>query len=154
MSAVVDLQLATENTSCPDQHLCQQVIQQVLDTLGITDSKECTIRIVDKQESAQLNEQYRGIKGATNVLTFVFESPVEIDIDLLGDLVICAPLVIEQAKRQNKTELMHWSHLIVHGCLHLFGYDHIGDSDAQIMEDLECQIMQNLGYANPYIVHD
>ena len=154
MNAVVDLQLAMENTNCPDVRQCEKIVQQVLDIVGIAESKECTIRIVDKEESALLNEQYRGIKGATNVLSFAFESPVEMAIDLMGDLVICDPLVIEQAKQQNKSELMHWTHLIVHGCLHLLGYDHIDDNDAEEMEKLECQIMEKMGYSNPYIMFD
>jgi len=150
MNIIVDLQIMVENICCPDLFQCEQAIQQVFDTLEIAESKECTIRIVDYQESAELNEQYRDKQGATNVLSFPFESPVEIEIDLLGDLVICAPLVIEEANQQNKTLTMHWSHLIVHGCLHLLGYDHIDDEDAREMEALECQIMKKLGFPDPY----
>ena len=150
MKAIVDLQLATPNIEYPDLQLCEQVVLEVLNAVGVTDSKECTIRIVDKQESAALNGQYRGKQGATNILSFPFESPVEIDIDLLGDLVICAPLVIEEALQQNKTPAMHWTHLIIHGCLHLLGYDHIADEDAKEMEKLECLVMSKLRYSDPY----
>jgi len=134
MNIIVDLQIMVENICCPDLFQCEQAIQQVFDTL----------------ESAELKAQYRDKQGATNVLSFPFESPVEIEIDLLGDLVICAPLVIEEANQQNKTLTMHWSHLIAHGCLHLLGYDHIDDEDAREMEALECQIMKKLGFPDPY----
>lgn len=154
MAAIVDLQLACKGFECPDQGQCAKIIQQVLEAVGITDTKECTIRIVELKESSELNEQYRGKTGATNVLSFPFESPIAIDIDLLGDLVICAPLVIEQAKQQNKTVTMHWTHLIVHGCLHLLGYDHETDADVNNMEMIECEIMNKLGYSDPYKLID
>ena len=116
------------------------------------------IRVVDKEESASLNEQYRNKQGATNVLSFTFESPVDIDLemetDLLGDLVICAPLVTEQAMEQNKTIEMHWTHLIVHGILHLLGYDHLNETDSDEMESLERKIMTKLGYSDPYRMID
>jgi len=154
MNAIVDLQLACTDCEHPEQQQCQQAIQQVFNSVGITDTKECTIRIVDKDESAELNRQYRGKTGPTNVLSFPFESPAEIELNLLGDLVICAPLVIEQAETQNKSPQMHWTHLIVHGCLHLLGYDHINDIDAMEMEKLECQILAEMGYPDPYKVID
>ena len=150
MNAIVDLQIADENSSCPSQKQCEQVLQMVLDTLGITESKECTIRVVGEKESAELNEQYRGKEGATNVLSFRFDSPIDIEVDLLGDLIICSPIVVEQAKAQHKSEAMHWHHLIVHGCLHLLGYDHLDDADSDKMEALECEIMMKLGYSDPY----
>ena len=152
MEAIVDLQLMIEDSQCPDQHQCEQIILRVLKAADILETKECTIRVVDRAESAALNEQYREKQGATNVLSFPFQAPAEIDIDLLGDLVICAPLVIEEAKEQNKTIDMHWNHLIVHGCLHLLGYDHINDADADKMEELERQIMKKLGYSDPYMM--
>ena len=154
MAAIVDLQLACKGFECPDRGQCEKIIQQVLEAVGITDTKECTVRIVELKESSELNEQYRGKTGATNVLSFPFESPIAIDIDLLGDLVICAPLVIEQAKQQNKSESMHWTHLIVHGSLHLLGYDHETDADANNMEMIECEVMNKLGYSNPYKLID
>jgi len=154
MKAIVDLQLICDGYQHPDVQQCQQIIQEVFTGVGITETKECTIRIVDREESAELNQQYRNITGATNVLSFPFESPMEVEINLLGDLVICAPLVIAQAKVQNKTPIMHWTHLIVHGCLHLLGYDHENDDEAEEMEDLERQIMANMGYADPYQMID
>ena len=154
MTVVVDLQLSDNNLNSPTQIECEKIVQSVMDALKINDSKECTIRVVGREESATLNEQYRNKEGATNVLSFAFESPVDInlqmEIDLLGDLVICAPLVADQASEQNKTIEMHWTHLIVHGILHLLGYDHLNEVDSDVMETLECKIMSNLGYPDPY----
>ena len=150
MKALVDLQLAVDNIDHPDLTLCEQIIQQVLAAVGISESKECTIRIVDKKESADLNEQYRDKQGPTNVLSFPFESPAIVDLNLLGDIVICAPLVLEEAEQQGKSAIQHWTHLIAHGCLHLLGYDHSDDAEANEMENLECQIMMELGHPNPY----
>ncbi len=111
---------------------------------------ELSIRIVDKQESAELNARYRGREGPTNVLSFPFESPVPITPRLLGDLVICAPLVAQEAQRQGKLVRHHWAHLVVHGCLHLLGYDHIEDVQAKEMEALEVNILHTLDIENPY----
>ncbi len=154
MEAIVDLQLIVDDSQCPGQNQCVLVVLETLKMVGVTESKECTIRVVDRAESAELNEQYRDKQGATNVLSFPFEAPIEIDIDLLGDLVICAPLVIEEATKQNKTVEMHWNHLIVHGCLHLLGYDHLKDEDADKMEDFERQVMNKLGHPDPYKMID
>ena len=158
MTAIVDLQLALENLKSPSQTQCEEIVQSVMDALDIDTDKECTIRVVDREESAILNEQYRNKIGATNVLSFAFESPVDInlemEVDLLGDLVICSPLVEEQAIAQNKTKEMHWTHLIVHGILHLLGYDHLNNDDSEEMESLERKIMSNLGFSDPYRMID
>jgi len=115
---------------------------------------ELTIRFVSEAESAALNEQYRSKKGSTNVLSFPFETPAEIEDDielnLLGDLVICSDVVTRQAQQQQKLELAHWAHMIVHGTLHLLGYDHLTDEEADIMENKEVQILSQLGYPDPY----
>ena len=150
MSAIVDLQLAIENSEAPDCEFCEQVVSEVLDTLKIIESKECTIRIVDEKESAALNTQYRNKNNPTNVLSFPFEAPLEMDIELLGDIVICAPVVTSEAKQQNKSESMHWTHLITHGCLHLLGFDHQSETEAEEMENLERTVLSNLGYTDPY----
>ncbi len=105
---------------------------------------ELTIRIVDADESQALNLQYRGKDKPTNVLSFDGEAGV------LGDLVICAPLVAQEAAEQNKTAREHWAHLVVHGCLHLQGYDHQIDTDAKAMETREIRILKHLGFADPY----
>lgn len=105
-----------------------------------------TIRIVDAEEGRQLNKYYRGKDYATNVLTFpIAEEPV-----LMGDIVICAPVVTQEAMEQAKDLLAHYAHMTVHGVLHLHGYDHEVDAQAALMEAMEITILQSLGFANPY----
>ena len=109
---------------------------------------EITIRIVSKQEGCHLNNTYRGKDYATNVLTFpLAETP-----HLMGDIVICAPVVMAEAAAQNKSLEAHFAHLTVHGVLHLHGYDHEIEAQAELMESLEITILQKLGYANPYLI--
>ncbi|MDL0432076.1 rRNA maturation RNase YbeY [Marinobacter sp. TBZ242] len=114
------------------------------------DPSEVTIRIVASDESADLNSQYRGKSGPTNVLSFPFESPAGITVPLAGDLVICAPVVEKESAEQQKTLTEHWAHMVVHGMLHLQGYDHIDDDDAEVMEALEIRLLAQLGFSNPY----
>ncbi len=105
-----------------------------------------TIRIVDEAEGQQLNAAYRGRDYATNVLTFpLTEEPM-----LMGDIVICAPVVAREALEQGKPLLAHYAHMTVHGVLHLHGYDHEVDAQAELMEAMEIAVMQTLGFANPY----
>ncbi|MWN89611.1 rRNA maturation RNase YbeY [Gilliamella sp. Pra-s65] len=150
MSAIIlDLQIATED----NQNLPTEA--QILQWLGVilpqfVDNAELTIRIVDEQESQQLNNTYRHKDKPTNVLSFPFESPIEIDVPLLGDLVICQQVVEAEATQQHKSLTSHWAHMIVHGCLHLLGYDHILDDEAEEMENIEIDIMQQLGFEDPY----
>lgn len=112
---------------------------------------ELTIRLVETEESQQLNFEYRGKDKPTNVLSFPFEVPAGIPLQLLGDLIICAPVVQQEAEQQNKTPEAHWAHMVVHGCLHLLGYDHIKDEEAEIMENLEREVMTTLGFSDPYL---
>lgn len=112
---------------------------------------ELTIRLVDEAESAALNRTYRGRAGATNVLSFAFEHPPGAPpTGLLGDLVICAPVVLDEAADQGKPELAHWAHMVVHGILHLLGQDHQDATEAVAMETLETRILTGLGFAAPY----
>lgn len=111
---------------------------------------ELTIRLVHNDESQELNRDYRGKDKPTNVLSFPFDAPPEVPIELLGDLIICAPVVQAEASEQGKTPQAHWAHMVVHGCLHLLGYDHIKDDEAETMENLERQIMAALGFSDPY----
>lgn len=111
---------------------------------------EVSVRLVDSNEMANLNATYRGKKGATNVLSFPADLPAELNVPLLGDIVICAPVVRSEALQQGKSETAHWAHMTVHGTLHLLGYDHIEEEDATIMEALESAILGKLNFACPY----
>lgn len=109
---------------------------------------EVTIRIVSANESRALNEAYRGKDYATNVLTF----PLAEKPHLIGDIVLCAPVVEKEAREQGKDLMAHYAHMTVHGILHLHGYDHETEAQAELMEALEVQILAKLGYANPYLI--
>lgn len=113
---------------------------------------EMTIRIVDERESQQLNAQYRDKDKPTNVLSFAYEGLDQIPLALLGDLVICAPVVLQEALEQGKSLTAHWAHLVIHGTLHLLGHDHIDDIEAEIMEALEIEILAQLGFPDPYAI--
>ncbi|QNK00385.1 rRNA maturation RNase YbeY [Dyella telluris] len=113
---------------------------------------ELSIRIVDAEEGRQLNRDYRGKDYATNVLSFPADLPPELKLPLIGDLVICAPVVAREAAEQGKLARNHWAHMTVHGVLHLLGYDHIEDDEAEAMEALETHILAGLGIDDPYTV--
>jgi len=116
---------------------------------------EISIRIVDEKESAEFNKQYRDKNVPTNILSFPAEIPefmnIDICYDLLGYLLICAPVLTQEALQQNKRIEDHWAHIVIHGVLHLFDYDHTNEKDARIMEQLEVEILNNLGISNPYL---
>ena len=154
MSAIIlDLQIATDdNQNLPTEEQIMQWLNVILPQF--MDNAEITIRIVDEQESQQLNNTYRHKDKPTNVLSFPFESPIEIEVPLLGDLIICKQVVEAEAKEQHKSLTAHWAHMIVHGCLHLLGYDHILDEEAEEMENIEIDIMAQLGFDNPYLLID
>ncbi|MEO5342672.1 MAG: rRNA maturation RNase YbeY [Gammaproteobacteria bacterium SHHR-1] len=118
---------------------------------GIEEDLELVVRIVDEAESQRLNRDYRGQDRPTNVLSFPFEGPAHLPAESLGDLVICAPVVQREAAEQGKPLAAHWAHMLVHGILHLRGYDHQGDAEAEEMEALERQILAELGFADPYV---
>jgi probable rRNA maturation factor len=110
---------------------------------------EVTVRLVDEAESAALNRRYRGKRGATNVLSFSYDLPPGAP-GLAGDLVICAPVVARESAEQGKPARAHWAHMVVHGIMHLRGYDHMHEPDARVMEALEIRVLKRLGIPNPY----
>lgn len=149
-SIFVDLQIATENIE--DLPTEEQIVQWATAAVQPEgDEVEMTVRIVDEAESHELNLTYRGKDRPTNVLSFPFECPDEVELPLLGDLVICRQIVEREAAEQEKPLMAHWAHMVVHGSLHLLGYDHIEDEEAEEMESLETQIMQGLGFDDPYL---
>ncbi len=109
-----------------------------------------SVYIATAEEIQQLNKQYRDKDKPTNVLSFPMQSPEEIDVCLLGDIALCASVIKHEAKEQSKEELTHWAHMVVHGMLHLQGYDHVKDDEAEKMEQLEVEILNQLGFSNPY----
>lgn len=144
----LDLQIAVEGFELPSTQEMELWVKTALrDSM---EQAELTIRIVDVAESQMLNSTYRGKDKPTNVLSFPFEAPPGIELPLLGDLVVCAAVVKQEAIDQNKPLNAHWAHMVVHGCLHLLGYDHIEDIEAEEMESIETQLIESLGYNNPY----
>ncbi len=111
---------------------------------------EQTIRVVEEAESRSLNKTWRGNDKPTNVLSFPAEDSEYLDYDHLGDLVICASVVEAEAAQQNKSPVSHWAHMVVHGMLHLQGFDHISNAEAEQMEAMEIEILTTLGHTNPY----
>ena len=151
MSAVIlDLQLAcADENGLPAEPAFQRWLEAAV--TPFQPESEVTIRLVDEVESHKLNLTYRGKDKPTNVLSFPFEAPPGIELPLLGDLIICRQVVEQEAEEQGKTVEAHWAHMVVHGTLHLLGYDHIEDEEAEEMEALETEIMLALGYPDPYI---
>ncbi|HDT5891218.1 rRNA maturation RNase YbeY [Aeromonas hydrophila] len=150
MSVTLDLQLASASTDgLPSEAQLQGWLDGTI--LGFQQEAEVTVRIVDEAESNELNLTYRGKDKPTNVLSFPFEAPPGLELPLLGDLVICRQVVEHEAAEQGKPLMAHWAHMVVHGSLHLLGYDHIEDDEAEEMEALERDIMQELGFVDPYL---
>ncbi len=147
MKAEIDVQVATVFSPLPaESELCLWAQTALRDLTEV----ELTLRLVDSEESRKLNSRFRGKNQPTNVLSFPAELPPGLDIPLLGDIVICAPLVNEEAAVQGKSLQAHFAHLVIHGVLHLQGYDHQDDQQAAEMEALEVELLNSLGFANPY----
>ena len=147
----LDVQLAVEHEiDLPSEDQLAQWASAALTLRTEHEEPELTIRIVDEAESQELNSEYRGKDKSTNVLSFPFEAPAHVPIPLLGDLIVCKQVVEREAIEQDKTLTAHWAHMIVHGCLHLLGYDHIEDEEAEEMEGIEKVVMKDLGFEDPY----
>ncbi|MFI3185011.1 MAG: rRNA maturation RNase YbeY [Methylococcaceae bacterium] len=144
----IEIQRVLESEGQPGQHHIQLWVNAAL--ADVEQDTEIVVRIVDELESAELNQQYRHKPGPTNILSFPVEVPEGIELNLLGDLVICAPVLEKEAFEQGKLLADHWAHIIIHGVLHLLGYDHIHDDDAELMESKEIAILQQLHINNPY----
>ena len=143
----IAVQNATSVTSLPSKQQFEEWASAALHEHG---DAELVIRLVDRHESRQLNAQYRHQDKATNVLSFAADLPEEVGLQLLGDIIICAPVVAEEAEVQHKTVEAHWAHLTIHGILHLLGHDHQAEEETFAMESLETRILQFLGFPDPY----
>ena len=147
MTADIEIQVITAAGNLPgSDDFKQWASAALLDP----EKNSVVIRLVDTDESRQLNRDYRGVDKPTNVLSFPFEAPAEIADEFLGDLIICAAVVEQQARQQNKPLHAHWAHMVVHGMLHLQGHDHQDDRQAEQMERLEGEILATLGIPDPY----
>ncbi|MFO1420238.1 MAG: rRNA maturation RNase YbeY [Candidatus Competibacteraceae bacterium] len=149
MTLELDLQIALDMPGLPAEPEFRRWAEAALAGADCRRDAELTIRIVNEAESTALNETYRHKQGPTNVLSFPFEIPPGIGSSLLGDVVICAPVVLREAVVQGKSPEAHWAHLVAHGVLHLLGYDH-DEAQAEAMESLEIRILEGLGYPDPY----
>ncbi len=144
----LELQVAVSGLELPSEADVRAWAEAVL--ASRREHAEVVVRLVDEAESAELNSHYRGKQGPTNVLSFPFQAPPPVQSDLLGDVVICAPVVAREAREQGKEERAHWAHMLVHGLLHLLGYDHQKNAQAVEMETMETGILAGLGFADPY----
>ncbi len=148
MSLELEIQNATQAEQLPADESFIRWAQAAL--RQEREQAEIVIRLVDESESQELNREYRGKDMPTNVLSFPSNLPEVIDSNLLGDLVICAPVVMREAGEQGKSTEAHWAHMVVHGVLHLLGYDHLTEDEAETMELLEKDVLAGLGFQDPY----
>ena len=140
--------LESEEEDIPDEAQLQQWVERAC----LSDDQLVTgVRIVSNDEMRELNNTWRGRNEPTNVLSFPMQSPDDVDLKILGDLALCAPVINAEARQQHKPAHAHWAHMVVHGMLHLQGYDHVDDQQAGEMETLEIRILEQLGFDNPYL---
>ncbi|SNX60261.1 probable rRNA maturation factor [Nitrosomonas ureae] len=136
------VQYATDCTTVPGRPQFRRWTKAAL-----MQEAEVVLRLVDEKEGRELNQQFRNKNYATNVLTFVYDDAEP----LTGDIILCSPVISDEAQQQDKNLMAHYAHLTIHGLLHLQGHDHIEDSDAAVMEQLEIKILTKLGFTNPYL---
>jgi len=149
MAVKVAIQCLTDEARVPKKDALRTWVESALS--GHRNDAELSIRIVDENESKALNARWRRVAKATNVLSFPAGEINQYCTAMLGDLAICAPVVEREAQRQGKSSEAHWAHMVVHGTLHLLGYDHVKARDAEQMESLESAILTKLSYPDPYI---
>jgi len=147
--SLVDIQVEDRSSKVPDESQLLGWIETIFSVLKRSPTA-LTIRIVDEEEMKELNRRYRGKNRSTNVLSFPFEPLPNVDVDLLGDIVLCGSVVAREARTQKKLLMGHWAHMIVHGMLHLFGYDHETDYQEKQMERVEQKLLARLGFSDLY----
>jgi len=148
MAVVIDIENNSDSEDVPEPSSMRCWLSAALPP-EMTDAEIC-VQLVNEIEMARLNSQFRNKATPTNVLSFPAELPEDIDIPLLGDIAVCTQVVNRESAEQGKSMNAHWAHMLVHGALHLLGYDHIEDSDAECMEALETDIITGLGFPPPY----
>ena len=144
----IDVQYAISSAGLPPADRIRQWAELALGERR--ESTELAVRIVDEAEITALNFRYRGKDGPTNVLSFPYAPLPGVTTELLGDVVVCAPVVMAEAIAQDKPLESHWAHMVIHGVLHLLGYDHRAAADADAMEHLETSLLHRLGFRDPY----
>lgn len=149
MSYQIDIEINSTSKTIPSAEKIEQWISAALKSDELVEA-EVSVYIVDEAESQALNSQYRGKDKPTNVLSFPADIPEEVGVPLLGDLVVCAPVVEQEAEEQSKSLDAHWAHMVVHGTLHLLGYDHLEDDTAEAMESLETHLLTKMNFPAPY----
>lgn len=149
MSYLIDIEINSSNKHIPSVENIEHWIGVALHSDELVNA-EVSVYIVDEAESQELNLQYRAKNKPTNVLSFPADIHEAVGVPLLGDLVICAPVVEREAAEQGKSLDAHWAHMLIHGTLHLLGYDHIEDDEANVMEALETYLMTQMNFPAPY----
>jgi len=156
MNAIIEISNDCESHWVPEHSLCEKWLNSALDTANQDEPVHISLSFVDLNTSAELNGQYRNKQSATNVLSFPAEFPNSLSEQLqftpLGDIVVCPAIVEQEASAQEKELQAHWAHLLVHGLLHLLGYDHESEECAQRMENLEKNALERLGFPDPYLI--
>ena len=154
MTLNLELQIVTNVKTLPHpsqfKKWVKAIVSHDIDKFKAAEDLDLTIRVVDEEEMINLNSKYRNNPKPTNVLSFEGQVATEFNYNLLGDIVICANVIEEEARQQNKDLLSHWAHMVIHGVLHLLGYDHEHPVEAEEMEFLEIELMRKLGFASPY----
>jgi probable rRNA maturation factor len=147
-AVTIEVQVAVTAVAVPDAEQLRAWAARALQQQA--EAAELVIRVVDEAEITALNRAYRGKDGPTNVLSFPSELPAEVDSTLLGDIIICAPVVARECVLQDKAPEAHWAHLVIHGVLHLLGFDHQTEGEAARMEATEIRLLDELGFSDPY----